>query len=161
MVIQVCFVLCHTLEFYFLIMIYLFGSGAWDSDKKVLKIGYSSKQDERETAYLLHNPLGKFLAWREGEKDLELKLHLALVDCKEDFLEEWFYDEDLVLERFGWPIEKLNKYLWDNREDLFFNPFIPSQGTLKRKIYDELFSLYGGNNSVIQGTKTLSEREDI
>jgi hypothetical protein len=141
-------------------MIYLFGTGAWESSRKVLKIGYTSKKDERESAYLLHNPLGKFLAWRDGDRELEMKLHLSLIDYKEDFLDEWFYDEDPVIEHFSWDIERLDKWLWEERYRVFFDPFIPQPGTLKRKIFDDLQKKYSKNSEIL-GVKALSEKGDI
>lgn len=126
-------------------MLYLFGTGAYDSPRKALKVGYTDdrKDVERRKAYLIHNPLGKFLAERDGDKILELKLHLRLSDYKADFLDEWFYDEEPVVNIFGEPVSKINEWLWANRTEIF--PEIPRPGSLKRKIYDELYGIYGGN----------------
>lgn len=135
------FVLCHLFYVESCKMIYLFGTGSWDGTRKALKIGYSETQLEREIAYDLHNPLGKFLAWREGDRVLELKLHLCLMDYKEDFRDEWFFNEDKVLEIFSWSIDKIDSWLWENRGRIFLEK-LSNPNTLKGKILKELMDKF-------------------
>lgn len=134
-------------------MLYLFGTGAWRNDRKALKIGYTNDIETRKNQYRLHNPLGEILKTREGDELDELRLHLRLFDHKVEFLDEWFYDEDEVFKVFDQPYEEINKWLWDNRiENALFYPTVPSPGTLKRKILDELRKKYSG---LIEGQKNL------
>ena len=137
-------------------MLYLFGTGAWKNNRKALKIGYTDDIETRKNQYRLHNPLGEILKTREGDELDELRLHLRLFDHKVEFLDEWFYDEDEVFKVFDQPYEEINKWLWDNRiENTLFYPTIPSPGTLKRKILDELRKKYGGNGNNLEGQKNL------
>ena len=137
-------------------MLYLFGTGAWKNNRKALKIGYTDDIETRKNQYRLHNPLGEILKTREGDELDELRLHLRLFDHKVEFLDEWFYDEDEVFKVFDQPYEEINKWLWDNRiENTLFYPTIPSPGTLKRKILDELRKKYGGNSDNLEGQKNL------
>ena len=146
------FVLCRGIVgiFYFFIMLYLFGTGSFKNDRKAVKVGYTAdgSKSERESAYRLHNPMGEFLGWREGDKVMELKLHLRLADYKVEFLDEWFYYEPKVEEIFGQPVSDINDWLWNNRGTVFYP--LPKPGTLKRKIYDELSLLKQGSN-VVEG----------
>lgn len=137
-------------------MLYLFGTGAWKNNRKALKIGYTDDIETRKNQYRLHNPLGEILKTREGDELDELRLHLRLFDHKVEFLDEWFYDEDEVFKVFDQPYEEINKWLWDNRiKNTLFYPTIPSPGTLKRKILDELRKKYGGNGNNLEGQKNL------
>lgn len=139
-------------------MIYLFGTGAWKNDRKALKIGFTDDIETRKQQYKLHNPLGEIIKTREGDELDELRLHLRLFDFKVEFLDEWFYDEEEVFKVFDQDYEEINKWLWDNRlENNLLYP-IPSPGTMKRKILDEIKKKYGG---VIQGQKNLSDVEEI
>ena len=137
-------------------MLYLFGTGAWKNNRKEIKIGYTDDIETRKNQYRLHNPLGEILKTREGDELDELRLHLRLFDHKVEFLDEWFYDEDEVFKVFDQPYEEINKWLWDNRiKNTLFYPTIPSPGTLKRKILDELRKKYGGNGNNLEGQKNL------
>ncbi len=146
------FVLCRGIIgiFYFFTMLYLFGTGAFKSSRKAVKVGYTGdgSKETRETAYLLHNPLGEFLAWREGDRVMELKLHLRLADYKVEFLDEWFYYEPEVEKIFGSSVSEINDWLWDNRSTVFYP--LPKPGTLKRKIFDEL-SKFKQGSSIVEG----------
>ena len=126
-------------------MLYLFGTGAFKSSRKAVKVGYTGdgSKEARETAYNLHNPMGEFIAWREGDRTMELKLHLRLADYKVEF-----YSEPEVETIFGSPVSDINDWLWDNRGTVFYP--LPKPGTLKRKIYDELSMLKQGSN-VVEG----------
>lgn len=117
-------------------MLYLFGTGSYDGQRKALKVGYTGSQDKRETDYGIHNPLGKFLVWREGDRKLEAKLHLRLQDYREDFLDEWFFDEDDVISIFSQSEEEIDKWLKENAATVF-SP-LPPPGSLKREIYEEV-----------------------
>lgn len=131
-------------------MLYLYGSGSYINDRKILKVGYTSDIETRKQQYLLHNPLGQFLDAREGDKILEEKLHLRLVDFKVEFLDEWFYDEPGVKEIFALCVEEIDKWLWDNRLDVFY-PF-PTPGSIKRQIQEELGRKY---REPLEGTKII------
>ena len=130
------FVLCH--ELITKNMIYLFGTGSYKDNRKAFKIGYTDKKEDRTGAYKLHNPLGEFLGWRDGDKILEEKLHLRLKDYKEEFLDEWFYSEEDVEKIFNETEEEIDRWLWDNRGDIFFASQLPAPGTIKRQILDQL-----------------------
>lgn len=131
-------------------MLYLFGTGAFKSSRKAVKVGYTGdgSKEARETAYTLHNPMGEFIAWRDGDRTMELKLHLRLADYKVEFLDEWFYYEPEVETIFGSPVSDINDWLWNNRGTVFYP--LPKPGTLKRKIYDELSMQKQGSN-VVEG----------
>lgn len=120
-------------------MLYLFGTGSYEGNMKALKIGLTNEKPEtyqREGAYYLHNPLGKFLGWREGGHIEETKLHLRLEDWKTDFLDEWFYDEPEVREIFGLPWNEIDKWLYENGK-LFDGGKLPRKGTDKWKILQD------------------------
>lgn len=135
-------------------MLYLYGSGSWENNRKIIKVGFTDDFEKRKQSYYLHNPLGKILDTREGDEILELKLHLRLVDYKVEFLDEWFYDEEPVFKIFQETVEEIDKWLWENRSQVLIYPTIPLPGTKKRKILDELRSKY--SNAVSQeGTKLL------
>ena len=144
--------------FFFLIMkemLYLFGSGAWKGNRKILKIGFTQDIETRKLQYKLHNPLGEMIKTREGTELDELRLHLRLFDFKVEFLDEWFYDEEEVFKVFDQEYEEINRWLWDNRlQTPLLYPTLPSPGTLKRKILDELRKKYGGSNN-LEGQKNL------
>lgn len=123
-------------------MLYLYGSGSWKNDRKILKVGYTADIETREQGYRLHNPLGEILDTREGNEILEMKLHLRLKDYKVEFLDEWFHAEDPVFEIFKQEEEKIDEWLWENRSDVFFDQLSP-QGTMKRDILDNLIKKYG------------------
>lgn len=140
-------------------MIYMFGSGSFKNGEKAVKIGFTENKDERESAYFLHNPLGQFLGWREGDKKLELKLHLRLKDFKETFLDEWFYYEPPVLDIFNETEEQINEWLWKNKDDIFYSPTLPTFGSLKWEIFMELREIFDNKNKPVLGIKTLSMDE--
>lgn len=117
-------------------MIYLFGSAGWDTGRKIVKVGYTSNKEERERTYNLHNPGGVFLGWRPGSEILEAKLHLRLVDWKTEFLDEWFDWDPQIMKIFGEPEGKLDRWLWTERDRLFYP--IPAPGTKAREIFDQL-----------------------
>lgn len=135
-------------------MLYLFGTGSWEGNLKVLKIGYTGNIEERKSQYKLHNPLGKIISVREGDEELELMLHLRLIHSKTDFLDEWFYDEEDVYKAFKESEEEIEKWLWENRGDCLLTPQLPSPGTVKDKILRKLKKKYGSNIS-LEGEKLL------
>jgi hypothetical protein len=141
-------------------MLYLFGTGSFKYNFKAAKVGYTNNKKERETAYKLHNPLGEFIAWREGDKALEEKLHMRLIDYKQDFLDEWFYYDEDVLKIFNLPENEIDEWLWTNRYRVFYDGyFLVAPGTLKRKIFDSLRRQYDPNSPVLD-EKTLSIYKD-
>lgn len=125
-------------------MLYLFGSGAYNGDRKIVKVGFTDDIEERKTQYLLHNPLGEFIGIREGGRELELKLHLRLADWKVEFLDEWFYDEGPVQTIFGSTEDDIDLWIWNNRSEALLTPVWPKQGSLKYSIFDKLRKKYGG-----------------
>lgn len=134
-------------------MLYLFGSGTYGKSKSFLKVGYTDDLDTRIKQYKLHNPGGILIDSRDGDELLESKLHLRLFYYKEDFLDEWFYDEPEVLEIFKEDEETIDKWLWDNRLEVLQSPLIPLPGTKKRKILDYLIKKY--KTPIIEGSKLL------
>ena len=126
-------------------MLYLFGSGSWKNDRKIVKVGFTDDFSTREQSYKLHNPLGEMIDTREGDKYLELKLHIRLRDWQVEFLDEWFYDESEVFELFQIDEEELDKWLWDNRSETLLYPTMPQAGTMKREILDKLQEKFNKN----------------
>lgn len=135
-------------------MIYLYGSGSWKNDRKIVKVGFTDDIEKRKQSYYHHNPLGEILDTREGDDILELKLHLRLEEWKVEFLEEWFYDEEPVFEIFKQSVEEIDKWLWDNRSTALIYPTIPLPGTKKRKILEELREKFSSKPNT-EGTKLL------
>ncbi len=133
-------------------MLYLFGTGAYKGDRKALKVGYTDDKKTREQHYNLHNPMGIFLGWRDGDELLELKLHIRLRDFKVEFLDEWFFNEPEVEEIFGQPENEIDKWLWENRTEYLLSEGIPKEGTMKARILDDLRSKFNG---MILGEKAL------
>jgi hypothetical protein len=125
-------------------MLYLFGSGSYKNDRKVVKIGFTDDMDLRKKNYYLYNPLGVLLGTRDGDRILEAKMHLRLSSYKVEFLDEWFYDEPEVEKVFGSGIEEIDKWIWDNRTSSLLDPAWPKKGTIKYKILEELRSKYSG-----------------
>ena len=134
-------------------MLYLFGSGSWENNRKIIKVGFTDDFDKRKLSYYHHNPLGKVISTREGTLLDELRLHLRLVDYKVEFLEEWFYGEgkdgEDIIEIFNEPYNKINNWLWENRHRTLYSPQLPIPGTLKRELLDELTKLYKINEKDI------------
>lgn len=126
-------------------MLYLFGSGSWKNERKIVKVGFSDDIDTRIQGYKLHNPLGELLDTREGDKILELKLHLRLKDWKVEFLDEWFYDEEEVFKLFQIDVEELDNWLWENKSEVLLYPTIPEAGTMKRDILISLQQKFTDN----------------
>ena len=135
-------------------MLYIFGSGAYKNERKIVKVGFTDDFETREQSYKLHNPLGEMLDTREGDRVLELKLHLRLTDWKVEFLDEWFYDEPEVFKIFQMPEDEIDLWLWENKSDTLLCPCMPDIGTLKRTILDQLQEKYNKNFK-----KPLSESE--
>ncbi len=135
-------------------MLYLYGSGSWENNRKIVKVGFTDDYEKRKQSYYLHNPLGKMLDSREGDEMLELKLHLRLTDWKVEFLDEWFYDEEPVFKIFQETIEEIDTWLWENRSQVLIYPTIPPSETKKRKILDELRNKYS-KTITQEGTKLL------
>lgn len=134
-------------------MIYLFGSGAWENSRRVVKVGFSDNMEKRRVNYTHYNPLGKFLGEREGDRKDELRLHLRLQDFQVEFLEEWFYDEPEVFKVFNEDsYDTINEWLWEHRSEILLYPQIPLPGTLKRELLDDLRKIF---NTPLGGEKLL------
>lgn len=135
-------------------MLYLFGSGAWENNRRVVKIGFSDNMEKRRVNYNHYNPLGKFLGEREGDRKDELRLHLRLYDHRVEFLDEWFYDEEEVFRVFNEDsYDTINTWLWEHRGEVLLYPQIPLPGTLKRELLDDLQKINKSSN--INGEKLL------
>lgn len=135
-------------------MLYLFGSGAWENNRRVVKIGFSDNMEKRRVNYNHYNPLGKFLGEREGDRKDELRLHLRLYDHRVEFLDEWFYDEEEVFRVFNEDsYDTINTWLWEHRREVLLYPQIPLPGTLKRELLDDLQKINKSSN--INGEKLL------
>lgn len=126
----------------FVIMLYLFGSGSWSNQRKVVKIGFTNDIEKRKSQYKLHNPLGEFISVREGNEEDELRLHLRLYDFKVEFLDEWFYDEKEVFDVFSQDYSEIDKWLWDHKSEVLIYPQIPPPGSLKRTLLDNIKSKF-------------------
>ena len=135
-------------------MLYLYGSGSWENNRKIVKVGFTDDYEKRKQSYYLHNPLGKMLDSREVYEILELKLLLSLTDWKVEFLDEWFYDEEPVFKIFQETVEEIDMWLWENRSQVLIYPTIPPPETKKRKILDELRNKYS-KTTTQEGTKLL------
>lgn len=133
-------------------MLYLFGSGSWKNDRRVLKVGYTDDIETRKQQYRLHNPLGEFIDFRDGDEIEETKLHLRLIDYKVEFLEEWFYSEDDVINIFKDPWSEIDKWIWEHINEVLLTPTFPQQGTIKYKILDELRGKFG---NIVLGEKNF------
>lgn len=141
-------------------LLYLFGSGAWKNDRKILKIGYTSDFDNRKTPYYLYNPLGEMLDTREGDELDELRIHLRLVDFKVEFLDEWFHAEDEVFRVFKEETYKdMNNWLWEHKSETLLYPEMPLPGTMKRELLDQIRKEKGIN--VVDAQKLLSTPIDL
>lgn len=128
-------------------MIYLFGSGAWENSRRIVKIGFTDNMEKRKTNYFHYNPLGKIIDTRDGDELDELRLHLRLYDHKVEFLDEWFYDEDEVFRVFKEDsYNDIDKWLWEHRTEILVYPQIPSPGSKKRKLLDYIRNNLGKTN---------------
>jgi len=85
-----------------------------------LKVGYSDNIKNRLRVYLDHNPHCELIALREGgefeEKLLHIYLHLFNLG---KFSNEWYIDEDVVIQYFHHPTERIKRVVWKNREKVF------------------------------------------
>lgn len=129
-------------------MLYLFGSGSYSSNRNALKIGFSDDMETREKHYSIYNPMGSILGTRDGDRLLELKLHLMLEDFKVEFLDEWFYDEDEVKRVFGLTENEIDQWIWENKSKVLLNPEWPKEGTMKYKILENLRKRFTGESIV-------------
>lgn len=106
--------------------------------KSSLKIGWTNDMEKRKNQYYIHNPFFELLATRQGTEEDELKLHLyfTILGFKENFLCEWFKDNNRIFQDFHKSINKIEKYIWKYRNLVFRKEDI--QNKLKMKIYWEL-----------------------
>lgn len=65
-------------------MIYLIKSGEW------YKAGYATNVFKRVCQYATYNPNVEFIAYGEGDKEIESKIHLLLKESKHPYRMEWF-----------------------------------------------------------------------
>ena len=104
-----------------------------------LKVGFTDNLARRMNSYLIENPGRELISTRQGGRLEETKLHLYLMACgfKAEFLDEWFQDCPEVLSKFHDKIEKINRWIWNNRSSLF-TAFDFSRRSMKVEIYEEL-----------------------
>lgn len=57
-------------------MLYLIGTRDFNTEIKLLKIGYSDNWEGRRSQYITSNPLTNFISTREGDEVLEKLFHL-------------------------------------------------------------------------------------
>ncbi len=85
-----------------------------------LKVGYSDNIKNRLKTYLDHNPHYELIALREGgefeEKLLHIYLHLFNLG---KFSNEWYINEDKVVQYFHHSTERIKRVVWKNREKVF------------------------------------------
>ena len=146
-------------------MIYLirsFGRG-----KSLLKVGFTKDMDKRMENYYHSNPCFEKITSREGDEEIEKLLHfyLELLGYKYSQLDEWFIDSPVVLSRFHDSAERIKTSVWKERDKVFKKEDLKS-GSLKRKIYDNLFSRYYRPRILVPGTidwdyKFLKAKEDL
>ena len=100
-------------------MIYLIRSYG-KRDISSLKVGYSDNIKNRIRTYLDHNPHCELVALREGgefeEKLLHIYLHLFNLG---KFSNEWYKDENKVVQFFHHSRETIKRVIWKNREKIF------------------------------------------
>lgn len=85
-------------------MLYLIKEIGYEQDgnlTEILKIGFSDNVDNRIRSYASHYPFVKKLAVREGDEFMEKFLHLYFNEYKYPELEEWFYYNDEIVDKFN------------------------------------------------------------
>lgn len=116
-------------------MIYLIRSHG-KGDSSLLKIGYTDSLEARNYSYIEHNPLLEILDIREGDEVFERKLQLRFSYHKAEILNEWFNEEEEIIDHFQDTLENIDAWLWMHREDVF------SENTRSRKIKQIFKDLY-------------------
>ena len=108
-----------------------------------LKVGYTGNLEKRMASYLTENPGRELVGIRGGDMKDETRMHLFLeaLGCKAGFLDEWFLDNPLVLEKFHESTKRIDKLIWKNRDLLFTGLDFSRQG-YKVQIYEDLRFLF-------------------
>jgi len=122
-------------------MLYLIRTFGRGKNKTALKVGYAKNIEERMRTYYHHNPYFELITTREGELYDEMVLHLYLQcsNLKLGILNEWFLDEDEVIQKFHTQKDKMLREIWKHRQDLFSIPDFKTSGNeLRRRIYEDL-----------------------
>jgi hypothetical protein len=90
-------------------------------DQTALKVGYTANMKNRMDSYKYHNPYSEMISVREGDLLDEARTHTYLISLgfKIDLLNEWFKDENEVLQLFHKPFDTMNKVIWNDRDKLF------------------------------------------
>lgn len=104
-------------------MIYLIRSYG-EGGKSILKVGFSDNLQYRLDQYFYHNPLFKVLETREGDEVHESLLHEYLNTLGYSFtvdgkLNEWFEDNQEVIDIFKLSLEDLSDKVWEIRDKVF------------------------------------------
>lgn len=85
-----------------------------------LKIGYTKDFNKRFNSYDQSNPGIESIGVREGDEDDEKLLHLFLHFSGFPYLKnEWYKDDDRILQLFHESGYRIRKYIWNNRNKIF------------------------------------------
>ena len=103
-------------------MLYLirsFGRGG----KSILKVGYTDDINKRMNQYFYYSPGFELIAIREGDEMLEdmIQIYLKFLGYqyqRNGRLNEWFEDDPKIYQIFHIHKEKLERYIWVNRENI-------------------------------------------
>ena len=103
-------------------MLYLirsFGRGG----KSILKVGYTDDINKRMNQYFYYSPGFELIAIREGDEMLEdmIQIYLKFLGYqyqRNGRLNEWFEDDPKIYQIFHIHQEKLERYIWVNRENI-------------------------------------------
>lgn len=121
-------------------MIYLIRTFGRCDNQTSLKVGFSDNLNQRLSSYKTQNPFFELITTRGGTILDETRIHtyLKFLNLKEDFLNEWFLDSDLVYQRFHDSFEKMNSVIWNNRSKIFTESDFKTESSIRYKLYEEL-----------------------
>ena len=127
-------------------------------DREYLKIGYTKNIDSRMSNYRTHNPHFELLAYKEGLKQDESKLHKLCSNYKHTT--EWFHYNDEILNIFSSYVSIFDSMWQDTKEcldvlinkivqlinensDALFEPFHNYWPSIDAKIIDFFYTVRG------------------
>lgn len=97
-------------------MLYLINGSDLDNNGnpiKLLKIGFTKNLNQREKSYKSMGNFSGFIETRNGDKNLESAFHLYFRKYKYEKLNEWFYYNDEIINKFPQLTEdEIYKSLW-------------------------------------------------
>lgn len=113
-------------------MLYLIQIPSYSFKKCLFKVGFTDDLSQRLYQYTDHNPLTTVLGTREGGRKEEAAFHLVLKNegYKARYLSEWFVGDVKVPEIFHWSLNRIHKYLWNNRYKLLYMKPIMRDGLI-------------------------------